>query len=200
MDYKQLFFCAMDGIKVTENGIEILEIDKSDLKKEIEKLTAEIDKLKAENRDLQQTWDCDERSIQYLTKQVKELTAENEKLKEELNTVKYQPRPDIKEQIAYKEMWKKDAEEARKEIIELKKQLKSQEDFLDPDCFDEWIDGMLNNECETRVSCCLYDDMEQYILHVADAVGIDEDFIVTDINYTELTRDTDKFIKSLKDN
>ena len=58
---------------------------------------------------------------------------------------------------------------------------------------------MMNNECETRVSCCLFDDMEQYILHVADAVGF-EDESITDINYTELTRDTDKFIKSLKDN
>ena len=77
MDYKQLFFCAMDGIKVMENGVEILEIDKSDLKKENDKLKAEIDEIKS------QGWE--NTMVVLRDSEIEELKEKIKKLLEEIN-------------------------------------------------------------------------------------------------------------------
>ena len=107
MDYKQLFFCAMDGVKVMENGIEILEIDKSDLKKEIEKIQTdvvvkvlrdnslvelrdtEIVKLKAEIEEIKsQGWK--NTMVVLRDSEIEELKEENEELKVNIKKFKKQ--------------------------------------------------------------------------------------------------------------
>ena len=175
MDYKQLFFCAMDGVKVMENGIEILEIDKSDLKKEIEKIQTdvvvkvlrdnslvelrdtEIEKLKEENEELKV-------NIKKFKKQVEELA--------EANNIPF-TNPQLEEITGYgmahpDEVYDKDyLDNHLSRFLQERDEWSYREDWVDPNGdIEKFINEWLDEDDEQRISRPLAQDLKNFAIEV----------------------------------